>query len=69
MTSLNKQYSRNHAIARPAATGIAHGPISNCRLGIGIAPIIEIARAGVSISLAMDGSNSAESGSMLQALN
>lgn len=64
-------HSDPHAIERLAATGtgIAHCPTSNCRLGSGIAPIIEMAQAGVPISLAVDGSASAESGSMLQELN
>ena len=64
-------HSNPHAIERLAATGtgIAHCPTSNCRLGSGIAPIIEMAKAGVPISLAVDGSASAESGSMLQELN
>lgn len=50
-------------------TGIAHCPTSNCRLGSGIAPVIDMAKAGMSISLGVDGSASAESGSMLQELN
>ncbi|MFC4259703.1 amidohydrolase family protein [Marinobacter lacisalsi] len=64
-------HSNPHAIERLAATGtgIAHCPTSNCRLGSGIAPVIEMAKAGVPISLAVDGSASAESGSMLQELN
>lgn len=64
-------HSDPHAIERLAATGtgIAHCPTSNCRLGSGIAPVIGMAKAGVPISLAVDGSASAESGSMLQELN
>lgn len=64
-------HSDPHAIERLAATGtgIAHCPTSNCRLGSGIAPVIEMAKAGVPISLAVDGSASAESGSLLQELN
>ena len=50
-------------------TGIAHCPTSNCRLGSGIAPVIEMAKAGMPISIGVDGSASAESGSMLQELN
>ena len=64
-------HSDAHAIERLAATGtgIAHCPTSNCRLGSGIAPVIEMQKAGVPMSLAVDGSASAESGSMLQELN
>ncbi|MFN2361430.1 MAG: amidohydrolase family protein [Marinobacter sp.] len=64
-------HSDNHAIERLAATGtgIAHCPTSNCRLGSGIAPVVDMQKASVPISLAVDGSASAESGSMLQELN
>jgi cytosine/adenosine deaminase-related metal-dependent hydrolase len=50
-------------------TGIAHCPTSNCRLGSGIAPIIEMENAGMTISLGVDGSASSESASMLQEVN
>ncbi len=50
-------------------TGIAHCPTSNCRLGSGIAPIIEMEKAGMPISIGVDGSASSESGSMIQELN
>ncbi|WP_288367687.1 amidohydrolase family protein [uncultured Marinobacter sp.] len=64
-------HSDAHAIERLAATqtGISHCPTSNCRLGSGIAPVIRLAEAGAPISLGVDGSASAESGSMLQELN
>lgn len=60
-----------HAIDRLAATGtrIAHCPTSNCRLGSGVAPAIAMREAGVSVTIGVDGSASAESGSMLQELN
>lgn len=60
-----------HAIDMLAQTntGIAHCPTSNCRLGSGIAPVIAMHRAGVPISIGVDGSASSESGSMLQELN
>lgn len=50
-------------------TGIAHCPTSNCRLGSGIAPVIDMAQTGMPISIGVDGSASAESGSILQELN
>jgi cytosine/adenosine deaminase-related metal-dependent hydrolase len=60
-----------HAIQKLAATGtgISHCPTSNCRLGSGIAPIIEMEKAGMNISLGVDGSASSESASMLQEVN
>ncbi|PMR72104.1 amidohydrolase family protein [Billgrantia endophytica] len=60
-----------HAIDRLAqtGTGIAHCPTSNCRLGSGVAPVPDMARAGVPIGLGVDGSASSESGSMLQEMN
>ncbi len=59
------------AIARFAAsgTGIAHCPTSNNRLGSGIAPAVDMAAAGMPVTLGVDGSASSESGSMLQELN
>jgi cytosine/adenosine deaminase-related metal-dependent hydrolase len=50
-------------------TGIAHCPTSNLRLGSGIAPIIDMQKAGMPISIGVDGSASSESASMLQELN
>lgn len=52
-----------------SGSGIAHCPTSNCRLGSGIAPVPAMAKAGVPISIGVDGSASSESGSMLQELN
>ncbi|HEY8509582.1 MAG TPA: amidohydrolase family protein [Steroidobacteraceae bacterium] len=48
-----------------SGTGLAHCPGSNCRLGSGVAPVPEMARRGVPVSIAVDGTASNESGSML----
>jgi cytosine/adenosine deaminase-related metal-dependent hydrolase len=50
-------------------TGIAHCPTSNCRLGSGIAQALDMDAQGMQVSVGVDGSASAESGSMLQELN
>jgi cytosine/adenosine deaminase-related metal-dependent hydrolase len=42
-------------------TGTAHCPQSNCRLGSGVAPIPELARAGAPVSIGVDGAASNES--------
>ena len=46
-------------------TGIAHCPQSNCRLGSGVAPIPQMAKAGVRLSLGVDGSASNEAPDMI----
>ncbi|RKF13730.1 amidohydrolase [Alginatibacterium sediminis] len=50
-------------------TGMSHCPTSNCRLGSGIAPAYAMDKAGINVSIGVDGSASSESGSMLQELN
>jgi len=50
-------------------SGIAHCPVSNSRLGSGIAPVPQLAAAGVSVSLGVDGVASNESGSMTGEVN
>ncbi|GGO77396.1 8-oxoguanine deaminase [Marinobacterium nitratireducens] len=47
------------------ATGVSHCPISNARLGSGIAPVPEMAAAGMQVSIGVDGSGSAEGGSLI----
>lgn len=46
-------------------TGIAHCPQSNCRLGSGVAPIPQMAQAGVRLSIGVDGSASNEAPDMI----
>jgi len=45
-------------------TGVAHCPSSNMMIGAGLAPILEMRRAGVPVGLGCDGSASTDSASM-----
>ena len=47
-----------------AGVGAAHCPSSNMILASGIAPIVDLRAAGVKVGLGVDGSSSADSGSM-----
>ena len=65
---VHAQPSEIHMLAQ-TGTGISHCPVSNSRLGSGIAPVPQFAAAGVPISLGVDGVASNESGSMIGEVN
>ncbi len=48
-----------------AQGGVAHCPTSNMRLGSGIAPVVEYHKAGVPVSIAVDGSASNDCSNMM----
>jgi cytosine/adenosine deaminase-related metal-dependent hydrolase len=57
-------------IAILAATGstVVHNPLSNLRLGSGIAPIIKYRQAGVNVTFGCDGASSNDSQDLLEAI-
>jgi guanine deaminase len=74
---LNPRFSAAHGIwlddddiARMAAAGasVSHNPMSNLRLGSGVAPARAYLTAGVRLGIGTDGTNSADGQNMFEAL-
>jgi len=51
-----------------SGTAIAHIPVSNLRLGAGVAPCVAAREAGIPLGLATDGANSADALSMFEVM-
>jgi 5-methylthioadenosine/S-adenosylhomocysteine deaminase len=56
------------AILAPSGAAVAHNPVSNCKLGSGIAPVGALLRAGVRLGLGTDGPASTDSLSMWETM-
>ncbi len=56
-----KRFAHSHACA-------VHNPISNSKLGVGTAPIIEMRKAGGTIAIGSDGSSSADGQNMFETI-
>lgn len=56
--------------ARLAARGavVAHNPVSNLRLGVGVAPVVEMVRAGVTVGIGTDANSCADGLNMFEAM-
>lgn len=48
--------------------GVSHNPVSNCKLGCGLAPVVELRKLGVNVGLGTDGAGSASTLDMFQEL-
>lgn len=46
--------------------GISHNPVSNCKLGCGLTPVLDLRRLGVNVGLGTDGAGSASTLDMFQ---
>lgn len=66
---LVKMESSEIQMLAESGAGASHCPMSNSRLGSGIAPIPQLAEAGAPISIGVDGVASNESGSMCNEVN
>ncbi|HBV98419.1 MAG: N-ethylammeline chlorohydrolase [Peptococcaceae bacterium BICA1-7] len=54
------------SILRGIKGGISHNPVSNMKLGCGVAPVVDLRRAGIAVGLGTDGAGSASTLDMFQ---
>jgi cytosine/adenosine deaminase-related metal-dependent hydrolase len=52
-----------------SGTGTAHCPTSNARIGVGVAPVADLLKAGVPVGLGVDGAASNESGGLAEEMH